>query len=76
MATVVGVPREIKDGEMRVSMQPDGVAELEHHGHEVVVEEGAGVVLLMPASKRTRLNLELAPASVHPSLSNLADDHP
>src|SRR5215213_1424166 len=43
MATVVGVPREIKDGEMRVSMQPDGVAELVHHGHEVVVEEGAGV---------------------------------
>ena len=43
MATVVGVPKEVKDGEMRVSMQPDGVAELVHHGHEVVVEERAGV---------------------------------
>ena len=42
MATVVGVPKEIKDMEGRVSMQPDGVFELVHHGHEVVVEAGAG----------------------------------
>lgn len=42
MATVVGVPKEIKDMEGRVSMQPDGVTELVHHGHEVVVESGAG----------------------------------
>jgi alanine dehydrogenase len=43
MARVVGVPREIKDQEGRVSMQPDGVAELVHHGHEVIVETGAGL---------------------------------
>jgi len=43
MAGVVGVPREIKDQEGRVSMQPDGVVELVHHGHEVVVESGAGL---------------------------------
>ena len=44
MATVVGVPKEIKDNERRVSMQPDGVTELvHHHGHEVIVEAGAGV---------------------------------
>ena len=42
MATVVGVPNEIKDLEGRVSMQPDGVAELVHHGHEVLVQAGAG----------------------------------
>src|SRR5919106_1662867 len=41
MATV-GVPKEIKDMEGRVSMQPDGVAEMVHHGHEVVVQGGAG----------------------------------
>ena len=40
--TIVGVPREVKNLEGRVSMQPDGVAELVHHGHEVVVEAGAG----------------------------------
>ena len=42
MPRVVGVPKEIKDQEGRVSMQPDGAAELVHHGHEVVVESGAG----------------------------------
>jgi alanine dehydrogenase len=42
MATVLGVPKEIKDMEGRVSMQPDGVAELIHHGHDVVVQAGAG----------------------------------
>ncbi|HEV2094817.1 MAG TPA: alanine dehydrogenase [Rubrobacter sp.] len=42
MATVVGVPKEIKDLEGRVSMQPDGVTELVHHGHEVLVQAGAG----------------------------------
>ena len=42
MASVVGVPREIKDNERRVSMQPDGATELVHHGHEVIVETGAG----------------------------------
>lgn len=42
MPRVVGVPKEIKDQEGRVSMQPDGAAEIVHHGHEVVVESGAG----------------------------------
>jgi alanine dehydrogenase len=42
MATVIGVPKEIKDMEGRVSMQPDGVAELVHHGNEVLVQSGAG----------------------------------
>jgi alanine dehydrogenase len=42
MAGVVGVPKEIKDLEGRVSMQPDDVAELILHDHLVVVESGAG----------------------------------
>lgn len=42
MALVVGVPTEIKDNENRVSVQPDGVAELVHHGHTVLVQSGAG----------------------------------
>lgn len=42
MPRVIGVPKEIKDQEGRVGMQPDGVRELVHHGHEVVVETGAG----------------------------------
>jgi alanine dehydrogenase len=39
---VAGVPTEIKDNENRVSMQPDGVAELVHGGHSVLVQAGAG----------------------------------
>jgi alanine dehydrogenase len=41
-ALVVGVPTEIKDNENRVAMQPDGVAELAHNGHQVLVQAGAG----------------------------------
>lgn len=42
MSRAIGVPKEIKDSEQRVSVQPDGAAELVHHGHEVLVQEGAG----------------------------------
>src|SRR5438552_1670772 len=40
---VVGVPKETKENEYRVSVTPDGVQELGHHGSTVVVETGAGV---------------------------------
>ena len=39
----VGVPKEIKDHEDRVGLVPSSVAELVHHGHEVMVERGAGI---------------------------------
>lgn len=42
MTRVIGVPKEVKDQESRVSLQPDGVAELVHHGHEVVIQSEAG----------------------------------
>lgn len=38
----VGVPTEIKNNEYRVAITPAGVAELVHHGHEVMVQSGAG----------------------------------
>jgi alanine dehydrogenase len=38
----VGVPRELKVGETRVAMTPDGVRELVAHDHHVIVESGAG----------------------------------
>jgi alanine dehydrogenase len=40
---VVGVPKEIKDNENRVAVQPDGVAELIYKGSQVLVESGAGM---------------------------------
>ena len=39
---IVGVPGETKEGEHRVAMTPDGVRELTAHGHQVLVEAGAG----------------------------------
>jgi alanine dehydrogenase len=39
----IGVPREVKDGERRVAIVPDGARTLVGDGHEVVVECGAGV---------------------------------
>lgn len=39
---LVGVPREIKTHEYRVGLVPPSVRELVHHGHEVIVETGAG----------------------------------
>ncbi len=38
----IGVPKEIKVHEYRVGLTPAGVRELRVHGHEVVVETGAG----------------------------------
>ena len=38
----VGVPREIKQDEYRVAITPAGVREMVEHGHEVLVEAGAG----------------------------------
>ncbi len=40
---IVGVPKEIMDHEFRVGMTPQGVRELVHDGHEVLVEAGAGL---------------------------------
>ncbi len=39
----VGVPREVKNHEYRVAITPAGVHELVTNGHEVLVEQGAGV---------------------------------
>ena len=39
----IGVPKEIKNHEYRVGLIPSSVHELVHHGHEVVVQQGAGL---------------------------------
>jgi len=38
----IGVPKEIKDNEFRVGMVPSSADEVVSHGHEVIVEHGAG----------------------------------
>jgi alanine dehydrogenase len=44
----VGVPQEVKNHEYRVALTPVGVHELVQHGHEVVVEAGAGAGSQIP----------------------------
>jgi alanine dehydrogenase len=38
----IGIPREIKDGERRVGVVPDGVRALVADGHAVLLERAAG----------------------------------
>jgi alanine dehydrogenase len=38
----IGIPREIKPDEYRVAITPAGVREMVDHGHEVLIEAGAG----------------------------------
>jgi len=40
---IVGAPKEIKSAERRVGLTPASVRELVAHGHEVIVETGAGI---------------------------------
>lgn len=40
---LLGVPKEIKTDEHRVGLTPAAVRELVHHGHNVLVEQGAGL---------------------------------
>ncbi len=39
---IVGVPKEVKTHEYRVGLTPTSVRELVAHGHQVVIESGAG----------------------------------
>lgn len=39
---IIGVPKEIKTKETRVSITPSGVKKLAENGHQVIVEENAG----------------------------------
>ena len=40
---IIGVPKEIKNNEFRVAITAAGVHEFRTHGHEVLVERGAGL---------------------------------
>jgi len=44
----VGIPREVKNHEYRVAITPAGVHELVSHGHEVFIEQDAGVGSSIP----------------------------
>ena len=60
---IVGVPREVKDNEYRVAATPEGVQELLHHGHQVLVETGAGEGSSIDDEQYVRAGAEIAPTA-------------
>lgn len=56
----VGIPTEIKNNEYRVAITPAGVAELTRHGHEVLVQAGAGEGSAIPDAEFKAAGAQLA----------------
>ena len=57
----VGVPTEIKTDEYRVALTPAGARELRQHGHDVVVETGAGAGSAFSDADYEAVGARLAP---------------
>jgi alanine dehydrogenase len=57
----VGVPTEIKTDEYRVALTPAGARELVEHGHEVIVQAGAGEGSTIPDAEYTAQGARIAP---------------
>jgi alanine dehydrogenase len=62
----VGVPKEIKNNEFRVGLVPGSVREYVAHGHEVLVETGAGVGI-----KASDKDYEAAGAKIAPDAATV-----
>jgi alanine dehydrogenase len=60
---IVGVPTEVKTGENRVALTPDGTRELTTRGHRVLVERGAGTGSSIPDTDFLASGAELVDAS-------------
>ncbi|HVU74315.1 MAG TPA: alanine dehydrogenase [Mycobacteriales bacterium] len=59
----VGVPREVKDNEYRVAITPAGVREMTLHGHEVLIERGAGAGSSLPDDDYVAAGARIVPAA-------------
>jgi alanine dehydrogenase len=57
----VAVPREIKNNEFRVAITPAGVHDLVAHGHEVLIETGAGLGSSIPDEAYVTAGATIAP---------------
>src|SRR3954447_25240392 len=65
----VGVPTEIKTDEYRVAITPAGVRELTTHGHDVVIQSGAG-----EGSSMSDADYEAQGARIVPDAAALFDE--
>ncbi|MGD0835053.1 MAG: alanine dehydrogenase [Polyangia bacterium] len=68
---LVGVPREVKQQEYRVALLPAGAHQLASHGHQVLVERGAGAGAGYPDAEYERAGARLTDA--HAEVFSRAD---
>jgi alanine dehydrogenase len=57
----VGVPTEIKTDEYRVAITPAGVRELVEHGHELIIQHGAGDGSVIPDEEYVEQGARIVP---------------
>ena len=57
----IGVPTEIKSGERRVGLTPESASELVAHGHDVLVQSGAGLGIGATDTDYTAIGAHIAP---------------
>ncbi|HEX6844816.1 MAG TPA: alanine dehydrogenase, partial [Actinomycetota bacterium] len=57
----IGIPTEVKNHEYRVAATPEGVRELEHAGHRVLVQAGAGLGSAIPDDRYVAAGAEILP---------------
>jgi alanine dehydrogenase len=58
---LIGVPKEVKSHEYRVGLVPGSVREVVHHGHQVLVESGAGIGIGFDDHAYERAGARVAP---------------
>ena len=63
IAVKVGIPREVKNNEYRVAITPAGVHEFVRHGHEVLVEAGAGLGSSIPDADYAAAGARILPTA-------------
>ncbi|GAA1271314.1 alanine dehydrogenase [Kitasatospora nipponensis] len=61
--TKVGIPREVKNHEYRVAITPAGVHELVRNGHEVFIEDGAGIGSSIPNEEYVAAGATILPTA-------------
>jgi alanine dehydrogenase len=59
----IGVPKEVKSHEHRVALTPAGAHELVRHGHEVLIERGAGEGSAVPDTEFERAGARILPTA-------------
>jgi alanine dehydrogenase len=60
---LIGVPKEIKNHEYRVGLTPASVRELTGHGHQVLVQSGAGASIGLADEQYQAAGARLVPAA-------------